>query len=240
MTSILNYIWRLWFLLLATVFTLLFFLPVMLLSIKKEHYKYAYHFVRIWSFALFYGTGFSYKFTHLTEKKIDPKQPYVIIANHTSIMDIMLCAILFPHHPICFVGKKELADIPIFGIIYKRICVLVDRASLKSRTAVYGQCAERMQEGNSVVIFPEGGVTEDPSDILGNFKIGAFVLASKHQFPIIVLSFVGLKMLFPFTWGKGHPGIVRVFLNEILVPDKNPEELKRISYEMMKKTLKST
>ncbi|MDR2206487.1 MAG: 1-acyl-sn-glycerol-3-phosphate acyltransferase [Flavobacteriaceae bacterium] len=237
MKKILNYIWRFWMILLALTFMLLFFLPVYLLSFRKEHYKYAYFFVRIWCFILFFGMGFRYEFIRLTSKKILKNRQYVIIANHTSIMDIMLMPILFPHHPICFVGKKELVKIPIFGTIYKRICVMVDRNSAKSRADVYRRCAERMQEGDSIVIFPEGGVPDDTGVLLDNFKDGAFILSSKHNFPIAVFTFAGLKEMFPFDNGKGFPGKAKVYLNEILEPDQNPETLRLFSQNEIKKTL---
>lgn len=240
MTKILNYLWRFWMILLAFVFILLFFIPVYFLSFRKEWYKYTYFFVRSWCFILFYGMGFRYDFESLTDKKIDKNRQYVIIANHTSIMDIMLMPILFPHHPICFVGKKELVKIPIFGSIYKRICVMVDRSSARSRADVYRRCAERMGEGDSIVIFPEGGVPDDTSVILDDFKDGAFILSSKHKFPIAVLTFIGLKKMFPFDNSKGHPGKVNVFLNDILEPDKTTQELKSISHFEIKKTLEKS
>ena len=237
MTKILNYLWRGWMVILGIVFTFLFFIPVYLLSFRKEHYKYAYFFVRLWCFAMFYGMGFRYELKSLTQKKIDKNRPYVIIANHTSIMDIMIPCLLFPHHPICFVGKKELVKIPVFGSIYKRICVMVDRNSAKSRADVYRRCAERMAEGDSIVIFPEGGVPDDTSVILDDFKDGAFTLSSKHQYPIAVFTFVGLKEMFPFDNGKGFPGKVRIFLNDILEPNQSSKELKLFSHNEIKKTL---
>ena len=93
----------------------------------------------------------------------------------------------------CYVGKKELEKLPIFGTIYKRICVMVDRTSSKSRADVYRRCAERMEEGDSIVLFPEGGVSDDPTIMLDQFKDGAFILAETHQKSILVHTFVGLK-----------------------------------------------
>lgn len=233
MRTILVYAWRFWMVILGTILTLIFFLPVYLLSIRKEHYRACYFFIRLWAIGIFYGMGFRYKMILKTDKKIDPKQPYVIISNHTSIMDIMLPCILFPNHPLCYVGKKELVNIPIFGTVYKRVCVMVDRSSARSRADVYRRCAERMQQGHSVVIFPEGGVPDDTHIILDQFKDGAFILASKHQFPIAVLSFKGLKEMFPFDNSKGYPGVVKVFLNDILQPDSTLKDLKEKSYDQI-------
>lgn len=235
--KILNYLWRAWLLILAFVFTLIFGLPVYLFSFSKKHYKYAYRFVRYWSYCIFYGMGLRYELTRLSGETLDKNQQYVFISNHTSIMDIMLMCILCKDHPICFVGKKELVKIPIFGTIYKRICVMVDRGSARSRADVYRRCAEKMEEGNSIVIFPEGGVPDDTSIILDEFKDGAFTLSSKHNSPIVIYTFVGLKEIFPFDNSKGYPGTAKVYFNGILYPSAPPKELKLSSFETIKKVL---
>jgi len=154
MSRLLNYLWRGWMILLGAVLTLAMGIPVLLLSVRKEHYPYAYQFIRFWCFGMFYGMGFRYEYIRETDKKIDSARQYVFISNHTSIMDVMLPCLLMPHHTLCYVGKKELVNIPIFGTIYKRICVMVDRSSARSRADVYRRCAERMAEGQSIVIFP--------------------------------------------------------------------------------------
>lgn len=237
MVKILNYLWRFWLLILAFVLTIILGLPVYILSFSKKHYKYAYKFIRIWCYGMFYGMGMRYELINLTDKKIDKNRQYVVISNHTSIMDIMLPCILFPNHPLCYVGKKELVRIPIFGTIYKRICVMVDRSSARSRADVYRRCAEKMEEGNSIVIFPEGGVPDDTSIMLDDFKDGAFILSSKHQSPIAVFTFVGLKEMFPFDNSKGYPGKVKVYFNDIIEPSEFPKDLRMSAFETIKKTL---
>lgn len=240
MTKVLNYIWRGWMVILGAVLTPILGIPVLLFSIKKEHYPYAYFFIRLWCFGMFYGMGFRYELINLTDKKIDKKTQYVFISNHTSIMDVMLPCILMPHHPLCYVGKKELVKIPIFGTIYKRICVMVDRSSARSRADVYRRCAERMEEGQSIVIFPEGGVPDDTSVILDSFKDGAFTLSWKHQSPIAVFTFVGLKEMFPFDYEKGYPGKVKIYFNDVLEPNQSAELLKAEAHQKIKNILKSS
>ena len=238
MKKILNYIWRGWMLILGTFLTILMGIPVLVFSIRKEHYPYAYKFIRFWAIGMFYGMGFRYELIKLTDQKIDKNTQYVFISNHTSIMDIMLPCILMPHHPLCYVGKKELVKIPIFGTIYKRICVMVDRTSPRSRADVYRRCAERMEEGQSIVIFPEGGVPDDTTLILDSFKDGAFTLSSKHQSPIAVFTFVGLKEMFPFDYSKGRPGKVKVYFNDIIAPNQSIESLKAEAHQKIKNILK--
>lgn len=225
--------------LLGAFLTIILGIPVLLFSIKKEHYRYAYFFIRLWCFGMFYGMGFRYELINLTDKKIDKNQQYVFISNHTSIMDVMLPCILMPNHPLCYVGKKELVKIPIFGTVYKRICVMVDRTSARSRADVYRRCEERMEEGQSIVIFPEGGVPDDTSVLLDPFKDGAFILASKHQSPITVFTFVGLKEMFPFNYSKGYPGKVKVYFNDIMQPDQSVAMLKAEAHSKMKNILQT-
>lgn len=239
MTKLLNYLWRGWMILLGTVLTLTLGIPVLILSVRKEHYKYAYKFIRIWCFGMFFGMGFRYELIKLTAKKIEKDRQYVFISNHTSLMDVMLPCLLMPNHPLCYVGKKELVKIPIFGTIYKRICVMVDRSSAKSRAEVYRRCAERMKEGQSIVIFPEGGVPDDTTILLDSFKDGAFILSSKHKVPVAIFTFVGLKEMFPFDNSKGHPGKVRVYFSDILEPTNSAAELKAVAYQEIKKVLEN-
>lgn len=238
MSQILNYIWRGWMVILGAVLTTVLGIPVLLFSLRKKDYPVAYFFIRLWCFGMFYGMGFRYELIKLTQKNIDRKKQYVFISNHTSIMDVMLPCILMPHHPLCYVGKKELVKIPIFGIIYKRICVMVDRSSPRSRADVYRRCEERMEEGQSIIIFPEGGVPDDTTVILDQFKDGAFILATKHQSSLLVYTFSGLKEMFPFNYSKGHPGKVKVYFTDILEPNQSVGELKKEAHEKIENILK--
>lgn len=239
MKTLLNYLWRIWLVVLGLVFMFILGIPVLLLSIRKEHYPYAYFFIRLWCLIVFYGMGFRYDLINLTDKKIDPKRQYIFIANHTSIIDIFLPVILHPHHPLFFVGKQELNKIPLFNIFYRRVCVMVDRKDPKSRASVYPRAAERMNEGKSVVLFPEGGVPDDTSVVLDQFKDGAFNLSVQHQFPIAVYAYKGLKEMFPFDHSKGHPGKFKVYLVDILEPEGDALALKETAYDLIKNTLQT-
>ena len=97
--------------------------------------------------------------------------------------------------------------------------------------------AEKLAKGLSVCIFPEGGVPDDASVVLDEFKDGAFTLSSKHHSPIAVFTFIGLKEMFPFDHSKGYPGKVRVYFNDILEPTSSPKDLKLSAFETIKKTL---
>lgn len=238
---VLVYLWRLWFLVLGILLTLSLGPLVYLLSFKKDHYKYCYFFIRLWALGMFYGMGFWYKYRVGKEQNLDPNKQYIFIANHTSVMDIMLMLVLHPKHPLCFVGKKDLVKVPIFGTIYRRIVVMVDRSDARSRAQVYPLAAERIRAGQNIMIFPEGLVPDDLSVVLAPFKNGAFVLSSQYNIPIAVYTFMGLKQKFPFNYSKGAPGCILVCFDGILYPNSSnsAEGLKKIAYDMIKNTLEN-
>lgn len=133
----------------------------------------------------------------------------MLVANHTSMTDIMLMLVVMKS-PFVFVGKKELAKIPLFGYFYKRTCILVDRGNQRSRKEVFDRAQKRLSEGTSICIFPEGGVPDDRSLILDTFKDGAFRLAIDHQISIVPIVFHDNKKRFSYKFFSGSPGKMRV------------------------------
>lgn len=206
-------LWRIWFYILMAVPILLFF-PILILTIISEKgYPYFFKIARIWAKFILFGMGFYYKVER--EQQIDSHKSYMIVANHTSMTDIMLMLAVIKN-PFVFVGKQELAKIPIFGFFYKRTCILVDRKNSQSRMAVFTKAHKRIERGLSVCIFPEGGVPDDESILLDHFKEGAFKLAVQHQIPILPISFGDNKARFPYTFFAGSPGIMRVKIHKLV------------------------
>jgi len=239
MKRILNYLWRIWFLILLIFSTIFCGVFAYIFAFFSKTNVISYFFIRLWCIIVFYGMGFRYKLISPKGKKINQHERYIFISNHTSMMDIMLMCILHPRHTICFVGKAELSKIPVFGFFYRKLCVTVDRKNPESRAKVYVDCAKRMKKGQNIVIYPEGGVSDDESVILSKFKDGAFKLSYTYNFPIVVYTFLGLREMFPFDMGKGYPGKIKVTLNDILYPSEyvNKDELKNKAFDSIKKTL---
>lgn len=151
----------------------------------------------------------------------------MLVANHTSMTDIMLMLYL-SRNPFVFVGKKELAKIPLFGFFYKRTCILVDRGSAKSRHEVFVRAQRKLQQGLSVCIFPEGGVPETHV-LLDEFKDGAFRLAIEYKIPLIPLTFHDNKKRFSYDiFSEGGPGKLRVRIHEEIPTGILEQEDKRM------------
>ena len=118
--------------------------------------------------------------------KTKKNSPYIFVANHVSMIDVMLLVSTVRNNPIVFIGKKELDKIPIFGSIYKRTMILVDRSSKDSKKQVFKQIKKKLNAGISLGIFPEGTVPDLEVE-LAPFKHGAFTMAIEHQVPILSL-----------------------------------------------------
>ena len=198
-------LWRIWFYVLVLLPILVLF-PLLIISISKEKwYPYFFVIARIWARFILFGMGFRTKVTY--DQEILQGKSYMFVANHTSMTDIMLM-LSVTRNPFVFVGKKELANIPLFGFFYKKTCILVDRNSQKSRFEVYERAQKRLNQGLSICIFPEGGVP-DENIILDEFKDGAFRLAIEHKIPIVPMTFYDNKKRLSYTFFSGSPGIMR-------------------------------
>ena len=231
-------LYRIWFYVLVTLPILILF-PILLISISKESwYPFFFKIARFWAQFILIGMGFAY---HIKRDEIPEKdKSYMFVANHTSMADIMLMLVTVKN-PFVFVGKAELAKIPLFGFFYKRTCILVDRSSAKSRQAVFLRAQSRLKTGVSICIFPEGGVPEEHIE-LDTFKDGAFRLAINHQIPIVPITFGDNKKRLSYTFFSGGPGKMRVKVHKFIsttgltVEDTKPlnNEAREIIFNQLK------
>lgn len=222
-------LYRIWFYLVVTAVTVILF-PFLLISIlKNSWYPFFFKVARVWSGSIIFGIG-CYPVIK-EEVKYQKGKSYMFVANHTSMTDIMLM-FYSTKNPFVFVGKKELAKFPLFGYIYKRTCILVDRGNTKSRVEAFRRAENRLNEGLSICIFPEGGVPDDLNLILDEFKDGAFRLAIEHRIPIAPMTFHDNKKRFPYAFFKGGPGRMRVKIHDT-IPTLylNPDERKKLKNE---------
>lgn len=223
-------IYRIWYYILLFLSILILF-PFLFISIlREEWYPIFFKLARFWAYIILFGMGF----IPIIKKGVQFKkgESYMIVANHTSMIDIMLM-LFITKDPVVFVGKKELSKIPLFGFIYKRTCILVDRNNSQSRRAVFNSAQQKINLGYSICIFPEGGVPSDESIVLDDFKDGAFRLAIEHKIPIAPVTFHDNKKLFSYTFFSGGPGKMRVMLHPLISTSNFSIEMKK---ELNKKT----
>ena len=199
-------LYRIWFYLLVLLPILVLFPFILFTILSEKTYSLFFKIARLWARVILIGMGFRYSIKGT--ENFEGGKSYMLVANHTSMTDIMLMLLAVKNHPFVFVGKKELVNIPIFGFIYKRVCILVDRENSKSRFAVFERAQNRIKQGLSICIFPEGGVPDERL-LLDEFKDGAFRIAIEHQLTIIPITFYDNKKRFSYTFFSGSPGKMR-------------------------------
>ena len=238
--AVLILIWRIWFYFLMGL-PIIVMLPFLLIfSSSEKFYSQYFYCTRIWAKTILYGMGFIPK--KISSAKLIEGNSYMFVANHTSIIDVMMMLAVI-NHPFVFVGKKELAKIPLFGFFYKRTCILVDRGDQKSRLRVFEEAQRRLKQGNSICIFPEGGVPQDKTLEMAVFKDGAFRLAIDHEIPIVPVTFHDNKKRFSYTFLSGSPGIMRAKVHKDISTQNKTQTDKRLlkqqTYEIILEELRN-
>lgn len=236
--SIFGFLFHLWFYF-SNLIAILVLLPFMFgFSLSPKGYRYFFTIERLWAWIVLLLCGY----WPVVEWQERPKQKgqYIICPNHTSMVDIMLTLAVFPNR-FLFIGKAELAKMPLFGYFYKRTNLLVDRSSLRSRKMVFEAAATKLREGEGLCIYPEG-MTPREDILLAPFKAGAFKLADELNIPIIPVTFYDCKKRLPFRWNAGQPGPLRVKVHPFLRrQDFNPphraEQMKARCFQIILQTL---
>jgi 1-acyl-sn-glycerol-3-phosphate acyltransferase len=144
---------------------------------------------------------------------IDWDRPYIVVANHQSWFDVFALA---GHLPVRFrfVGKEELAGIPIFGRAWTG-CGHISLARDDRSRAIEAleEAGKQVREKRlAVILFPEGTRSEDGR--LQAFKKGAFVLGIQTQVPILPIGISGSRACMPKGSFRIRQGEIRIRVGE--------------------------
>ena len=199
-------LWRLWFLM-AFILIFISFMPALFFftAIKKNQ-KAVAHLTRHWS-RLTLWLSFIFPVIEW-EEKIDKKKIHIFCPNHVSTLDIPLILAILPV-PLQYIGKAEIARIPIFGYFYRKNSVIVNRQNKRNAYTAFLQAKQKLKIGINLCIFPEGGIPKS-NILLQKFKNGPFRLAIEEDISIVPITIADNKRKFPQEYFKGMPGIVRV------------------------------
>lgn len=132
-------------------------------------------------------------------------QAYIVTCNHNSLMDVPLSTPFIPG-PNKTIAKIEMAKIPVFGLIYRRGSVLVDRKSDESRRRSLDDMKAVLAKGIHMCIYPEG-TRNKTGQPLKSFYEGAFRLATDTGTPIVPTIIFNTATVLPpskkfFLWPK--------------------------------------
>lgn len=158
-------------------------------SMKESWHKYGYDLNYIWAKIFFWVSGV--KTTVRYETPLDRKQARIYAPNHSSFLDIPTMGL--SNQRLTFVGKNSLEKVPIFGFMYRKLHITVDRESLRSSYSTLLRSLEAVDKGKNLVMFPEGGIrTVDPPNMT-KFKDGPFRVAIEKQIPLVPVTI-------PYNW----------------------------------------
>jgi 1-acyl-sn-glycerol-3-phosphate acyltransferase len=128
---------------------------------------------------------------------LDPTRAYVFMSNHVSQFDILAVIVALAEFQLRWVAKIELTRVPVFGWALERTGhIIIDRRNHEQAVASLRAARTKMEQGVSVVIFPEG--TRGPvQQALLPFKMGGFMLALETGFPIVPIAVRGSREILP-------------------------------------------
>ncbi|HEV8434611.1 MAG TPA: lysophospholipid acyltransferase family protein, partial [Thermoanaerobaculia bacterium] len=143
--------------------------------------------IRLWARLLVAAAGID---LHIDNAEaLDPKQRYILVANHYSYYDIP-CILAAVPQPIRFMAKASLFKIPIFGWSLGRAGFIpIDRKNRRTAVKSFDLAVQRIRRGNTIVIFPEEGRTRNRE--MRPFQRGAFLLAIRSELPVVPMAVDG-------------------------------------------------
>jgi fatty-acyl-CoA synthase len=161
------------------------------------------------------------------KENLTPSQTVIYAPNHASYIDSILLMAILPSS-IRFVGKQELLTTPILRTFINKLGYLtVDRIEQAKGVEDAKNIDTVLQEGNPIVIFPEGTFTYATG--LRPFKSGAFKAAIDTQTPLMPIAIQGTRQIMRGEERLLKPGIIRVNFSPLVKPQGNDwQELTRL------------
>ncbi len=239
MKNILAKIFAVWALIVFIITLLPVALIIWIIGIVKEPKRTEVfrQICNLWMRLFFFLTGCSLKV--VGKKNFTTGKNYIVTCNHNSFMDVPVTTPFIPRANKT-IAKAEMAKIPLFGLIYKRGSVLVNRKDKRSREDSFRKMKRVLELGMDMCIYPEGtrNKTEFP---LKDFHSGAFRLGIETGAPIIpALIFNTKKVLPPGKFYFWPTKMELHFLPEVKMNEgENYEFLKQRVYGLMSEYYKS-
>ncbi|MHC1724071.1 MAG: lysophospholipid acyltransferase family protein [Aminipila sp.] len=163
-----------------------------------------------------------------------PKDRAVLFtSNHQGNFDIpLMITQLGKTNPI--VAKNSMEKVPMISNWMKLFdCLFIDRENARQSLGVFAQAEKIIGEGRSVIIFPEG--TRSRSDEVGEFKEGAFKIATKTGAPVIPVAINGSYKVMEANGVWIHPAEIKItVLPPIETALLSREEIKHLGVNVRK------
>ncbi|MCF0204913.1 MAG: 1-acyl-sn-glycerol-3-phosphate acyltransferase [Muribaculaceae bacterium] len=168
------------------------------------------------------------------KENVDTKTSYVFVANHQSAFDIWAVN-GYMGHPFKWMMKKSLEKIPFVGTACRSAgYIMVDHSSPAAVSETMQNARKQLQNGASLVIFPEGSRTRDGK--MKPFKKGAFKLATDFGLPLVPITIDGAFNVMRRDSFQVHPGHITITIHKPVSPEM-PDVI-NITHEIIESALK--
>lgn len=150
------------------------------------------------------------------KEKMEKGGAYIVMSNHQSLFDVWALIGKLPLQ-LRWIIKSEIKKVPIFGYVLGRMGhIYIDRR--KGRDAILGMevAVQKVREGASVVIFPEGTRSRDGR--LQKFLRGGAVIAIRSGVPILPVTVNGSRFVLPKGTLALMPGKIDVIVGDSIDP----------------------
>lgn len=161
----------------------------LIMAQKKAWHLAAYRLTHIWGVVFYKLIGL--KVIIENRNTSEWSTPCVYVANHFSYSDIASMPLIAKDA--CFVGKESISKAPLFGYYFRSLHITVNRESLRDRGKVVQKAIQAIEDGKSLIIFPEGGIRSTNPPYQTTYKDGAFRTAIQTGVPIVPVSL-------PYNW----------------------------------------
>lgn len=161
----------------------------------------------LWAPALLGGAGARVQVEGA--EHIDWSRPYMLVANHQSVIDICALFRAVPT-PLLFLLKQEMTKVPCVGWYARAMGMLfIDRDNPRAAPAVLRAAASQVKQGAQLCIFPEG--TRSRDGVVGPFKAAAFQSAIDAGVDVLPVALEGTGAVLPVSgFFAVRPGRIRV------------------------------
>lgn len=149
-------------------------------------------------------------------------RPQIFVSNHQGYFDIFALSGYLPVQ-IRWVAKSSLFKIPFLGGAMKASGYIpVVRDDRKKAYEAFNKTLEKVKEGSSIIIFPEGTRSEDGE--IGPFKKGSNLIASRSKCPMVPVTIIGSGDIIKKGSAVITPGSVQVIISPPVEPSNDKKE----------------
>lgn len=206
-------------------------------SLKPSRFKTMNKLRGWWALISSAFAGIFYRFEY--EQPIVWNKTYIVCPNHTSNLDISAMCVLVNNN-CSFMGKQELEDGLVTGLFFRSIDIPVNRDSKMSAFRAFKKAEEKLKSGITMIIFPEGMISDTYPPQLNEFKNGPFRLAIELKIPILPVTSANT---WEILWDTGtkygsRPGICNFYIHKPIdtshLTVNDADTLRDEVYELMK------